>query len=163
MRVANRIANLAEQAEPGRQIGGVVAAPDIDRLAVDILHRHVRTLVGRDAAVDQAGDARMLKTRKEPALAVEELRQSSCLWAQHLERNALLEALAFPVCGIHLAHTTASDQAIDDKNTDKGARRERAVGWRLVRRFDRWWNQVEHPAVSAGRQEGLQLSRNNWI
>ena len=117
MRIADRIAYLAEQAEPRRQIGGVIAAPDIDRLAIDVLHRHVRTLVGRDAAVDQAGDARMLKTRKEPALAIEELRQSSCLRAQHLERNALLEALVFPVRGVHLAHTTASDQAIDDEST----------------------------------------------
>ena len=163
VRITHCVANLAEEAEPRLQIGGVVAAPDIDRLTIDILHRHVRTLVGRDATVDQAGDARMLKTRKEPALAIEELRQSSCLRAQHLERNALLEALAFPVRGIHLAHTTASDQAIDYENTYKGARRERAIGWRLVRQLDRWWNQVEHAPVSAGRQEGLQLSRNRRV
>ena len=76
MRVVHDVAHILEElkATIDRQLAGV--APAVDRLAFDQLHREVRNSVGRDAAIDEPRDARMLEQRQNPPFLAEATRDA---------------------------------------------------------------------------------------
>jgi hypothetical protein len=95
VRVANRVADLEEQLEPLVHAEPPLVAVGVDRLALDVLHHQVgQPILGR-AAVDQAGDARVVERRERLPLAAEALEDVLGIHAplDDLDRHALREVV----------------------------------------------------------------------
>jgi len=58
VRVGHRLADLDEQVQPAAEIASVFVAPLGDGAPLDEFHRHVRSSVRGNAAIDQPRDAR---------------------------------------------------------------------------------------------------------
>ena len=135
-------------------------APRIDRLTLDELHRHEGPPVGRETAIDQARDARVLEAGEQTPLPVEEIGARGCLGAEQLERDALFEARVAAVGGVDFAHATSPDQPIDDERANHSAALQRCVD--VVR--DGFEKQIgtsfEHPGQVGGREQRTHVARD---
>ncbi len=116
--------------------GGVepvrVAVVD-DRLPFDVLHGEVRPAVRRAAAVEKAGDERVLEAGENLPLVPEAADDAVGVHAalEHLDRHALLERIIVADAKVHGAHAAMTDLANQAVRTKTCVLTD--VGWTLGR------------------------------
>src|SRR6202008_2138309 len=86
-------------------------APIDDRRALDQLHHEIRAVVLRDAAVEQARNARVREPRADLALAAESPERGLAVDAdrQELQRHLLIEAAVDALGEENRAHPALAD------------------------------------------------------
>ena len=92
-----------EQFEAARDICLALIAPGVNRLPIDIVHHEIGHAVVRAAAIDDAGDRRVIQRCEDlPLLAKssDDLRIYEP-GADDLDRDSLVEGLVDPVCQVH--------------------------------------------------------------
>ncbi len=124
----HRIADLAEQLQARVQAQAFFAREAEDVEAADVFHGHVGPAVGRQAAVDQAGDAGVFERGQDAAFVAEVGHRAGRLGPDQLQRHLLVEVGAVPVRQVDLAHAAAADQFFDAEVADQFVRIQRAVG-----------------------------------
>ena len=113
--VADRGADLQEQAQPllhrQRQLLGVLG----DRLALHIVQRQVGLAVAADAGIEQAGDVGVAKPRQDLAFAGETLAQAGVAQAraQQFHRHAALVQAVGARGQPDLAHAAFAERALE--------------------------------------------------
>ena len=96
----------------------MIAAIFVDRLSLDIFHRHIGTPVRRDSRVDQPRDTGMLKPRQQAPFAHEGIAAIGRFGTEKFERNELRKIRRCPAGEIHLAHAATADQALDGETAN---------------------------------------------
>ena len=104
-----------------------------DRLPFDVLHGEVRPAVRRAAAVEQAGDVRMLEAGENLPLVPEAADDAVGVHAalEDLDRHALLERIVVADAKIDGAHAAMTDLANEAVRTKPPILTD--VGWDLGR------------------------------
>src|SRR5690606_27147988 len=99
-----------EQPEPLGDAEAHPLAVDVDRQSVDIFHDEKRAPISGHAAVEQAGDVRMVERREDLTFGEEPLHQ---LWvgavAENLDRSAAAELAVIALRIVDDAHPAATD------------------------------------------------------
>ena len=122
--VLHGVADEGEEIEPRVDVECTRVAVARDRLAGHVLHREERPAVRRHAAVEQAGDVRMMQPREDLPFPQEPLANliAGVSAADQLERDLLLELAVRPVGQEHMAHAPAADFSDDAVRPDAIAR-----------------------------------------
>ena len=109
--VLDRRADLAEEVQPRGGVQALRVAVVDDRLALDVLHHEVGQAVRRRAAVEQAGDVRVLEAGEDLPLVPEAPHDRLGVHAalEHLDRDALLELVVVADAEVHRAHAAAAE------------------------------------------------------
>ncbi len=130
VRERDRVADLAEQLEPPLERRLVRITERAHVLALDVLHRHVRPAVGRDAAVGEPRDAGMLEARKDLALGLEASGRYARERARELQRDSLPEPALDALREVDVAHPARAEPAHETVRSDRRAERfcGRSVG-----------------------------------
>src|SRR5690606_12046896 len=118
-----------------------IAYPGRDRGALHVLHHQVRATGVVDAAVDQAGNAGMLETREDLALAAEALQQAWRRPRHLLDRRALHESRVVAFSQPDVAHSAGAERA-DGAPDPEPLRHLRRAGQDIV---DQAAAILEHP------------------
>ncbi|MCR6700805.1 MAG: hypothetical protein NVV68_06515 [Dokdonella sp.] len=113
MRVGERLADRQDQRHDGARVEREPLAVDVDRLAVDVLHDHVRPAAVQQSAIDQARDAGVFEQRENLALVGEPRPGLGSGIGDQLERCALRELAVGALDLVDLAHAAAADRAHD--------------------------------------------------
>ena len=111
--VLDRRADQPEELQPRRGVHPSGVAILDDRLSLDVLHREVRQSVRRRAAVEEAGDVRVLEAGEDLAFVPEPSHDGVAVHAalEHLDRDALLERIVIADAEMHGAHAAVPDLA----------------------------------------------------
>ena len=104
-------ADGTEQLQAPCHIRLVLIAPRVDRLAIDIVHHEIRHAVVRAAAIDDAGDRRVIQPRENLSLLA---KSSDDLLvyepgSNDLDCDSLVERVVDPVCQVYRAHPAAAN------------------------------------------------------
>ena len=116
VRVGDGAEHLLHEGESRGDVERALVAIEIERAAVDVLHREPGKVGGSDAAVEQARDVRVRERRENAALleeAADEQRIVLAAATHELERGRLRE---LPVCALgeeDLAHAAVPELAHD--------------------------------------------------
>ena len=113
VRVLDGGADLPKEPQPGRSVEPVRVAVVDDRLPLDVLHREVRPAVRRAAAIEEAGDERMLEAGQDLPLVTEPPHDAVGVHPalEHLDRDALLERVVVADAEVDGAHAAVADLA----------------------------------------------------
>ena len=84
--------------------------------------------VGRDAALEQPGDARMLEQRQDPPLLEEAAEDARCRPLDQLDRGPLLELAVGTLAEVDAAHAALAEQPDDAPRADPVGRAGRDHG-----------------------------------
>ena len=122
VRVLNRGADVPEELQARGGVEPVRVAVVDDRLSFDVFHGEVRPAVRRAAAVEKAGDERVLEAGENLTFVPEAADDAVGVHAalEHLDRDALLERVIVADAKIHGAHaavTDLSNQAVRAKTS----------------------------------------------
>ncbi len=121
MRVRHRGADLAEQRQTLLQRVRRVGAPLGQADALDQLHHHVGPAIGRDVAVDEVRDARVVEPGHDLALDLEARQQRRHVGPHQFDGHMLLELAIGALGGVDLAHAAAADGRNDAPGPEPGA------------------------------------------
>ena len=138
----------------------MLAAVDIDRLAVDVLHCDVRTAVLIDPGVVEARDVRMLEQRTDVAFTRHALAEASGpRQPRQLQRNLPLEGAIGALGQPYAAHAAAADLVQQPIRTDALAGSgNRFIGAEIRERGQ----QARAAAMVRLTQHASQTSREQW-
>ena len=126
MRERHRIQHLQQQAHPAAHVQRACIAPAIDAFALHPRHHEPRRVVFVHAAVEQAGDVRMLQAGQDLPLAQEALARQRTVQADAdaLERGFMAVRAVDALDPIDRAHAAAAQHLPDVPRADAGARRQ---------------------------------------
>ena len=120
VRVLDGVAHRADERDALLDRAGVRVAVPVERHAVDVLHGEERLAVVGEAAVEQAGDVRVVQAGKDLALALEALddRPRRGAPSDELEGNPLLELSIRPLGEEDGAHPATAQRPQDAVRPD---------------------------------------------
>ena len=178
VRVLDGGADVAEERQPGRGVEPVRVAVVDDRLPFDVLHGEVGPAVRRAAAVEEAGDERMLEAGQDLPLVTEPPHDAVGVHPalEHLDRDALLERVVVAdaeVDGAHAAVADLANEAVGARGGRPGRRRartsaQRSCGRRAGRSLTRWYTERRwYRSLGTSlhhhrRREGMAFTRREF-
>lgn len=130
--VLDGLADAQKETQPLFEPQPSAVAPVGQRLALDVFEDEVGVAVVGEAAVEQAGDARVLEPGEDPALEQEALgeRAAGERRRQQLERHLLLPGAVRPLGETDHSHAAAAEHGEDPVGSDPPPRQrlDRLVG-----------------------------------
>ena len=129
VRVTHCVAHLEEELQPGVHREAPRVAVLVDRHALDVLHHQIGQALGGGAAVEQAGDVRVLEPRQDLALRAELPHALGIEPAAHHFDGDLLQELVVVALGeIHRAHAALAEHLHELVGAQTLERRARTGG-----------------------------------
>jgi hypothetical protein len=123
VRIVHGVRDSAEERKPFLDREPVTVAVLVYRLSFDVLHDQVRPAVGRDAAIVQSSDVRMIERGEDLALGFEPAAHFVGIHpgTHDLDRDGSPELSVVAFGEIHDAHTAAADLARETVGSDARA------------------------------------------